>query len=268
LPDGGVVHDGQIWKTPHPQFNANFYLRADGTAGVGPQVFLGRVVAGRAARPITSVNTVANAARGHITLVNAHLAGTDVPPRCAVVRGTTRPNSYLRVTSVSTRMRWLPQLTAAQQALVGCGDTGRWLAQTVKPGATVRVVGGFTHGPLQMLVSGEELLIQNGKPYHDRHGHGVSGYHAETFACVSRSRHQVLFGTVDMGDWRITAGITQPQLRSWLLARGCWSAMSFDGGGSTEMVARDPVTGRIRIVNSPAYGMERAIPDGIFVFKK
>jgi hypothetical protein len=44
--------------------------------------------------------------------------------------------------------------------------------------------------------------------------------------------------------------------------------MVFDGGGSTEMVARLPGHRSVSVLNVPSDGNQRPIPNGLFVYRR
>jgi exopolysaccharide biosynthesis protein len=48
-----------------------------------------------------------------------------------------------------------------------------------------------------------------------------------------------------------------------MLDLGAEDALNLDGGGSSTMVARRPVTGRLRVWNSPSDGHQRRVPNGL-----
>ena len=49
---------------------------------------------------------------------------------------------------------------------------------------------------------------------------------------------------------------------------GCTEAANLDGGGSAQMLIRDPGTGERRIANSPCDGKERPVISGWAIIKK
>lgn len=71
-----------------------------------------------------------------------------------------------------------------------------------------------------------------------------------------------------------TEGMTYTEMSSIFFGLGCEAAVNLDGGGSTEMIARNPSTGRIEICNWPsdptdgAGGQERPRPNAWAIVKK
>lgn len=64
-----------------------------------------------------------------------------------------------------------------------------------------------------------------------------------------------------LGDGRteLSAGLHYEQMAQMLLSLGCEEAVNFDGGGSAQILVRDPSTGRFTIRNKPSDGKERAV---------
>ena len=56
------------------------------------------------------------------------------------------------------------------------------------------------------------------------------------------------------------------ELTTYLLHLHCYSALSFDGGGSSTLVARTPGHTSAVVQNKPSEGTLRAIPNGLYVF--
>jgi len=79
--------------------------------------------------------------------------------------------------------------------------------------------------------------------------------------------------TVD-GRHKGTEGMTYGEMASIFFALGCEKAVNMDGGGSAEMIARNPATGRIELCNWPSDptdgdgGIERARPNAWAIVKK
>ena len=79
--------------------------------------------------------------------------------------------------------------------------------------------------------------------------------------------------TVD-GRHKGTEGMTYAEMATIFFALNCQMAVNMDGGGSAEMVARNPKTGKIQVCNWPsdptegAGGVERARPNTWAIVKK
>jgi exopolysaccharide biosynthesis protein len=85
---------------------------------------------------------------------------------------------------------------------------------------------------------------------------------------VSRDGEHALFVVFDgRGSGPLgSQGVTGKEVAHFLIARGAYQAMMFDGGGSSEMVARLPGDRNVSVVNAPSEGIERPVANGIFVY--
>ncbi len=265
-PRGGAVRDGRIYKTPQRNFDANLWVGPHGYAHIGRVQFAGRVTHGRnVSHGIYSVNTVQDALNGAITLVTPTLRTARVRHSCMVVRGWWAPGARV-VTSV--RHEWsFARLRPNHWALVGCGSSGSWLLHNIHVHNNLAVSVGFANGPLRTLVSGGRVLINKGHRYYDAGGEVLgAGGNPETFACVSRTGRFVNLGVVD-GRSGLSAGVSYGQLTQYLLWRGCYSAMVFDGGGSTTLVARSSHERYASVRNRTSdWGGPRHVADGVFIY--
>lgn len=274
IPRGGLIRAGHVLKTPRPGWDANLYLRSGGVAAIGAIPFTGLIT--RAARAggthavstrLYSINTPIDAELGRITLVTSDAAALGFSRSCTVAEGSTGARGRV-VTRVETAVRTLPRRRAGQFALVSCGGSGAtWLRSHLRAHDRISLTTAFPNGKPSVAVSGGRVLIEGGRAYDDVGGQVLRGRNPETFACVSRSGRSLLLGVVD-GRSRLSAGVTHPQLQKYLLSLHCWSAMTFDGGGSSTIVARMPGHTGVSVLNVPSDGALRPVADGLFVYKR
>ena len=115
------------------------------------------------------------------------------------------------------------------------------------------------------------MLVKNYKAYNDEDGKYIAGNppppNPETFACVAKNSRDVVLGTVD-GRRTYAQGMTFHELQNYLLRLHCYSALVFDGGGSTTMTGRSSTRSAVRVLNVPSEGVERALPAGLLVMRK
>jgi exopolysaccharide biosynthesis protein len=57
--------------------------------------------------------------------------------------------------------------------------------------------------------------------------------------------------------------MTLHELAREMIQLGCDSAINLDGGGSSEMVYRDPATHLLKVLNSPSDTHERSVADAL-----
>jgi exopolysaccharide biosynthesis protein len=274
VPHGALIINGNVLKTPpSPLWKGNFYVRADGTAAIGALPYTGSLTRkprqhGDPAKThsIASVNTLADAELGRITLVTHGLATTPISRKCTVAQiGIVAGRKV--VTTISKGHSKLRRLALAHWALLVCGGkAAKWLNTNVLAGDRVNTAITFTDGTPMTAVSGARVLVANGKTFDDAGGFALGpGPNPETFACASKTGTSVLMGVVD-GRSAVSFGLTYAQLTRYLKALNCWSGMVFDGGGSSTLVARLPAGTQTTVRNVPSDGRLREVADGLFIY--
>ena len=68
-----------------------------------------------------------------------------------------------------------------------------------------------------------------------------------------------IFFLLSDGRSELSAGLHYEQMAQMLLSLGCEDAVNLDGGGSAQILVRDPATGHFKIRNKPSDGQERAV---------
>jgi len=145
-------------------------------------------------------------------------------------------------------------------------EAGADQLRTLRPGERVRVSeklraaeGGrleFAVGGFPVLRDGQPLLGLDTKAVATRTGAGISDR--------GRLLHLlVLDGSAESG-----SGLTVAELADVLRAVGADAGVNLDGGGSSTLVTRDPVTGAPVVRNHPTGGAERPVPEGIGLFSR
>jgi hypothetical protein len=214
-----------------------------------------------------AVNTPGSANAGGLTLFTPAVSGLALQG-CAAVRGTMS-GRLLTVRRVYTVVRQFDRLRNGNRLLAACGKAGRWLLAHAPIGQRLRVTQHLTTpsgAVVQSFLSGQRTLRQGGHAFRDTGGFHTSGINPEASACVSRDGMHVLLIAVDgwLSRYKAGNGITLGELGRLTAALHCYSAVVFDGGGSTTMVARR--AGVERLVNRvPRYYPQRPVPNGLFV---
>jgi Phosphodiester glycosidase/Bacterial Ig-like domain (group 2) len=270
-PTGGSVVNGQILKSPPANYNAELAVLPGGTMSIGPENFSGTVTDGSSSQPLAAVNIPADAASGQITEITPALASSAQPLSAAatLVTGPASSNGQtLTVTGVQTGVTSVPVPDAGTEELLGGGTGGQWLSSTVSTGDTLTLTSALSPNPgLTQLVTGATVLVKNGQPYNDPTGQPPTGTNPETAIGLSQNGQHAIFVTIDgrLGE-SAAVGVTPAQVTGYLLAHGAYSAILFDGGGSTTMAARVPGTSGLSILNTPSDGSERPVANGLFVY--
>lgn len=115
---------------------------------------------------------------------------------------------------------------------------------------------------LNLAISGSGRILENGKVVepnksvvepNKRHPRSVIG--------ITADKHYLIFMVVDGRGTSI--GATHNELANYLLEYNVSDAMHFDGGGSSELIARNLGDTATSVVNQPSDGSERKIVNGL-----
>ncbi|MFE7747484.1 phosphodiester glycosidase family protein [Streptomyces sp. NPDC057428] len=270
-PLGGIMTDGHLLKSPKPGFASQLGVKPDGALVMGPETFSGTITAGSSTHALTSVNTVDDAVAGGITEVTSDLGETPgLAKASTLVVGHSTDDGFV-VDQVSGGVTTVPRLAADQTGLLGAGAGGQWLTDTLRPGDTVGIGTHLTpDNDVTQLISGVDTLVKDGKVYKDPTGTPPSGANPETAVGITKDgKHAVVVAIDGHGGADTAFGVTPEQAAGYLVAHGAWTALLFDGGGSTTMVSRAPGADRAGLVNTPSDlpgNTERPVANGIFFY--
>lgn len=117
-----------------------------------------------------------------------------------------------------------------------------------------------TGSTLHTAVGGAQLLIVDG----EIQSHGDDGLAARSAVGFSADGATVYLLTVD-GKQTHSTGITVNQMARMMAELGAHNAINIDGGGSSTMLAREPGSTELSMVNSPSDGTERPVANGLAV---
>ncbi|WP_344659726.1 phosphodiester glycosidase family protein [Catenulispora subtropica] len=275
-PLGMVVIDGRLVKSPDPTWNADLWVRHDGTIGIGTETYTGTVTDGAASTAITTVNAVdalsGSGGTGGDALVRVTTdLGTPSPiPASTVAAGRLdKDGTTLIVDSVTAGVTGLQQLASGTEELVGSGSQAQWLAQNVHVGDHVAVAEKL--GPDTDVVqglSGGAVLVRDGQRAVPLTGPGENNVdNPVTAVGVTQDGKHAVFAAFDGHQPEDTAqGLTRPQIAGWMMQHGAYDAILFDSGGSTQMVGRLPGQTQASVLNVPSDGHERPVANGLFVY--
>jgi exopolysaccharide biosynthesis protein len=270
-PLGGVIADGRMLKSPEPGFASQLGIRPDGTMVMGPETFSGTITDGTASHALTSVNTVNDVAAGGITEVTSDLGDTPGLTAGTLVLGHKTSGGAFVVDSVQTGVTSVARLSTDQEGLLGGGAGGQWLSATLHAGDTVSLTGQLSpDDDLTQMVSGVDTLVENGAVYQDPTGTPPSGNNPETAVGISKDgKHAIVVAVDGQGGATTAFGVTAQEAAGYMVAHGAYTAMLFDGGGSTTMAVRAPGATQTTVVNTPSDqpgNTERRVANGIFFY--
>ncbi len=117
---------------------------------------------------------------------------------------------------------------------------------------------------IKLAVSGGAILLRNGE-IPEEFSHNIKGKNPRTAIGFNKNEDKVYLVTVD-GRTSNSIGMTQEEFADFLQKTDIYTAINFDGGGSTTMVAKKLGETEITEINVPSGGVERLVANGVGVF--
>ncbi len=149
--------------------------------------------------------------------------------------------------------------------LRGHGTAAAFLQDNFSVGdaVTVRYRVEPLNNEIQSAVGGQALLVENGRRV-QTFSQNIRGKNARSAIGTSRDGGTLYLVAVEQsGNSR---GVTQEELADFLVTRlGVWRALNLDGGGSTSLAVRPLGDFKPVLMNVPAKGSERKVPDALGV---
>jgi len=156
--------------------------------------------------------------------------------------------------------------TPLEEGTVVLSATGAGIdfIESLQPGGEVRLVAAFLP-PYQTItdaLAGSHYLLQGGEKMELDSRPLVTGRHPRT--AVGTGSGEILLITVD-GRRSEAAGMSLHELADFFQFLGAEEAINLDGGGSTTMLAANPLTGSLELANRPSDGVERAVSNSLLI---
>ena len=85
--------------------------------------------------------------------------------------------------------------------------------------------------------------------------------HPRTVVGLDNTGTRLTILVVDGRKQGVAVGMSYDELATEMLRLGCTEALNLDGGGSSVMAVRDAASGKLKILNAPTDGHERAVAD-------
>lgn len=270
-PEGMVVINGRLVKSPSPSWNQNLVVRADGTIAIGTESYSGTVTDGSASHAITSVNTVGDLSSNGLERITPDLGDSGTIPASTVVAGHVDPtnSNILIVDSITPNVTDVAQLATGDEDFAGSGTAGTWLSSTVHVGDQLSIAEQISpDNDAQQALSGGAILVQDGKMAVPLQGGGENNINDPVtgFGVTQDGKHAIVAVFDGHQPEDAAEGLTRPQLAGWMMAHGAYNAILFDSGGSSEMVARQPGQTQASVSNTPSDGHERPVANGLFFY--
>jgi exopolysaccharide biosynthesis protein len=109
------------------------------------------------------------------------------------------------------------------------------------------------------VIGGNTLLVKDGVDV----APPVTTRHPRTVAGLDATGTKLVLLVVDGRKPGIAVGMSYEELAREMLQLGCRQALNLDGGGSSVMAVRDAASGKMKILNQPTDGHERAVADAL-----
>jgi exopolysaccharide biosynthesis protein len=136
--------------------------------------------------------------------------------------------------------------TNARPCLVVHTDHTVAIEMLTQPAADdFQVIGGNV-----MLVRDGIAILQKNKVRHPR-----------TVVGLNAAKTKLILMVVDGRKPGVAIGMNYDELAAEMLRLGCSDAVNLDGGGSSVMAVREVATDKMKILNAPTDGRERAVAD-------
>src|SRR5713101_6200810 len=257
--------------------NGDFFavvgVTLSGRITIGPESLLGDVIDGASSYRLFSINHYSEFNNGRLLLFTpalgepVYVGGDPV----AILRPVAGSAAEFTVQSVHSGVDWLPALKG-QDALVGSGDAGYWLATTLHRKDRIRLTDQiYPDDQLIQAIGGGPQLVKDGAFYADLHSPAPGDLYKrnpQTAVGVTKDGTHALFAVFDgrLAGPRRSRGMTPAEVANFMIAHGAYNAMLFDSGGSSEMVARLQGQHAVSIINWPSGGRERPVANGLFIY--
>ncbi|MBC5816454.1 MAG: phosphodiester glycosidase family protein [Candidatus Eremiobacteraeota bacterium] len=266
VPLGVVVHGGQLVHTPNA--HSAFAITRDRQILMSQLRFSGTAQVGTIPLPFEGINEWPP--RVGVSLITP--AFGSLPVSAAVMVAQLTPLDVVGATVGRYRI----------QSVANSGDhlpRGYWLAisdsaaQTLGTPQTGDVVTlsetsttGFAN--FAAAVGGGPLLLHQGARYYEENAPAAAEGRTRIpiSAAALRSDGMLLLVEVDGREPFHSIGLTRDEFTSFLLGLGVTEAISFDGGGSSAIVARRLGDRNAALRNEPSDGVERPVADGLFIY--
>ncbi len=115
---------------------------------------------------------------------------------------------------------------------------------------TIEISSNINTSDITLAAGGGAQILQNGQ-IPSGFSHNPAGNNPRTAAGVDKSGRILYLVTVD-GRQNNSRGMTLTELAEFMKSIGVYNAINLDGGGSTQMVAKNPVSGSQELVNTPS----------------
>lgn len=267
---GAITRKNGLIKSPDAGRNATAGFTADGLGAVVQVMLEGTVTTPNGTLELAGINRVGGNASS-VIVYNSHW-GTASRAR-SIPAGKTGTEVIVGSDGRVSRISTAPgsdQLAPGEQAVVAQQGAAADALRALSVGDEVSVdyqlndeaedlvagVGGHGGSDPVMLTDGVVAAATSDL---------MSARHPRTGVGFSEDGRTAYFVVAD-GRQSQAAGLTVPELGELMVDLGAWDAINLDGGGSSQMNARQPGDATASILNSPSDGNERQDANGLGIF--
>jgi Phosphodiester glycosidase len=266
-PTNVVVRDGVLLQVPRKRYA--LAITRDGFPQITEFSFSGQVALGATTVPLDGINQLPPPGGG-TSLLTPEFGS--VPPQDDVtlvalqLLGGTPPLARYRVADLADTLKTQPP-----GYYVAIGENAFGSVDAPSPGDVVSVAGDLSPiglGALATAIGGGPLILHSGVWFDDADGPNGGEYDKRipcSGAAIAPDGTLFLI-EVDGRQPAESVGLTRREFSALMRGLGATEGMSFDGGGSSTMVARRLGDADSEMVNSPSDGKERPVANGIFAY--
>ena len=111
----------------------------------------------------------------------------------------------------------------------------------------------------RQIIAGSDILLQDGQTVVAPESSFAKSRHPRTAVGLSNNGKTMILVVVDGRSAGRAVGMSLSELTDLMRTLGCHDALNLDGGGSSELLLRDPKNGQLQVRNRPSDGRERAV---------
>jgi exopolysaccharide biosynthesis protein len=244
-----------------------FGVAPDGKAMIGnPDISLSVAVNGQVPYPIDSVNKRRNA--NNLVLYTPYFSGTTMTNELGTEAVLTNVQGQLNGTNtVKATVKEVivgkgnAPLQKGELVLSGHGLGSDYL-KTLTAGDNVDLNLTYSDPSWNMVnqaIGGRYHLVRDGQAQ----TFNISGAHPRT--AIGIKKDGSVFVIVIDGRQENSSGVSLTEIAKVMKDLGAVDAMTFDGGGSSTMVVRQPGDSDATVINSPSDGSERSVGNSLLI---
>ena len=142
----------------------------------------------------------------------------------------------------------------------------QYFTETVKVGDSAEFLfaARFDYGKMNAAIGGAGKILENGELSNSGFVVDPAYRHPRTAIGVTQDGKKLILAVVDGRGYSV--GANQKEMAEIMKRLGAWTAMHFDGGGSSTLVADTVDSGGLEVKNTPSDGSQRRVINGLGVF--